>query len=74
MVNDVLRTQCFNFKVSELSLWKKHMVSIKTCCNLKKISLFHFTAESVNCSLFLKNLEKTLLQFDLQKKKLRQAH
>ena len=30
--------------------------------------LFNFTAESVNCSLFLKNLEKTLLQFDLQKK------
>ena len=30
--------------------------------------LFNFTAESVNCSLFLKNLEKTLLKFDLQKK------
>ena len=29
--------------------------------------LFNFTAESVNCSLFLKNLEKTFLQFDLQK-------
>ena len=28
----------------------------------------NFTAESVNCSLFLKNLEKTFLQFDLQKK------
>ena len=27
----------------------------------------NFTAESVNCSLFLKNLEKTFLQFDLQK-------
>ena len=31
--------------------------------------LFNFTAGSVNCSFFLKNLEKTLLQFDLQKKK-----
>ena len=30
--------------------------------------LFNFTAESVNCSLFLKNLEKTFLQFDLQRK------
>ena len=30
--------------------------------------LFNFTAESVNCSLLQKNLEKTLLQFDLQKK------
>ena len=28
----------------------------------------------MNCSLFLKNLEKTFLQFDLQKKKLRQTH
>ena len=33
----------------------------------------NFTAESVNSSLFLKNLEKTFLQFDLQKK-LRQTH
>ena len=30
--------------------------------------LLNFTAESVNCFLFLKNLEKTFLQFDLQKK------
>ena len=30
----------------------------------------NFTAESVICSLFLKNLEKTFLQFDLQKKTL----
>ena len=36
--------------------------------------LFNFTAESVNCFLFLKNLEKTFLQFDLQKKKLCQTH
>ena len=32
--------------------------------------LFYFTAESVNCTLFLKNLEKTFLHFDLQKKTL----
>ena len=30
----------------------------------------NFTAESVNCSLFLKNVEKTFWQFDLQKKTL----
>ena len=30
--------------------------------------LLNFTAESVICSLFLKNLEKTFLQFDLQNK------
>ena len=34
----------------------------------------NITAESVNCSVFLKNLEKTFLQIDLQKKKLRQTH
>ena len=28
----------------------------------------NITAESVNCSLFLKNLEKTFLPIDLQKK------
>ena len=28
----------------------------------------NFTAESANCSLLLKYLEKTFLQFDLQKK------
>ena len=64
--------QCLHFKISELVLWKKHTVSIKTCGNFKKLAyvfvLFNFTQESVNCSLFLKNLEKTLLQFDLQKK------
>ena len=38
------------FKVSELMHWKK--------CNLKTslFVLFNATAESVNCSLFLKNL------------------
>ena len=45
----------------------------KTRCPLRLVVIFknyffvwlHFTAESVNCSLFLKNLEKTFLQFDL---------
>ena len=27
------RTQCLNFKVSELAQWKNHSVSIKICCN-----------------------------------------
>ena len=54
----------------------------KTRCPLRLVVIFknyffvwlNFTAESVNCSLFLENLEKTFLQFDLQKKKLRQTH
>ena len=48
----------------------------KTRCPLRLVVIIknyffvwlNFTAESVNCSLFLKNLEKTFLQFDLQKK------
>ena len=32
-INDFLCTQCLNLEVSELALWKKHTVSIKTCCN-----------------------------------------
>ena len=48
----------------------------KTRCPLRLVVIFknyffvrlHFSAESVNCSLFLKNLEKTFLQLDLQKK------
>ena len=48
----------------------------KTWCPLRLAVIFqnyffvwlNFTAESVNCFLFLKNLEKTFLQFDLQKK------
>ena len=48
----------------------------KTRCPLRPIVIFknyffvwlNFSAESVNCSVFLKNLEKTFLQFDLQKK------
>ena len=52
----------------------------KTRCQLRLVIFknyffvwLNFTAESVNCSLFLKNLEKTFLLFDLQKK-LRQMH
>ena len=52
----------------------------KTRCPLRRVVIFknyffallNFTAESVICSLFLKNAEKNILQFDLQKKKLRQ--
>ena len=57
------------FKASELALWKKYTVFIKSCCNLitSLFLLLIATAESVSCSLFLKNLEKTALQFDLQK-------
>ena len=47
----------------------------KTRCPLRLVIFknyffvwLNFTAESVNCSFFLKNLEKTFLQFDLQKK------
>ena len=47
----------------------------KTRCPLRLAVIFknyffvwlNFTAESVNCSLFLKNAEKNILQFDLQK-------
>ena len=53
----------------------------KTRCPLRLAVIFknyffvwlNFTAESVNWSLFLKNAEKNILQFDLQKK-LRQTH
>ena len=48
----------------------------KTRCPLRLVAIFNnyffvllnFTAESVNCSLFLENLEITFLQFDLQTK------
>ena len=48
----------------------------KTRCPLRLVVIFknyffvwlNFTAESVNCSLFPKNAEKNILQFDLQKK------
>ena len=48
----------------------------KIRCPLRLVLIFEnyfyvwltVAAESVNCSLFLKNLEKTFLQIDLQKK------
>ena len=48
----------------------------KTRCPLRLVVIFknyffawlNFTRESVNCSLFLKNAEKNILQFDLPKK------
>ena len=48
------------FKASELALWEKYSVSIKSCCNFKKslFVLFNATAEFVNCPLFLKNPKK----------------
>ena len=72
MINDCLCSQCSNFKVSELVLRKKHTVSIKSCCNFKKyiFVLLNATAESLNCSVFLKNVKKKFLQFDVQKKKI----
>ena len=49
------------FKVNELTHWKK--------CSLKTslFVLFNATAESVNCSFFLKNLETHFCKCDLQK-------
>ena len=48
----------------------------KTPCPLRLVLIFknyffvwlNFTAGSVNCSLFVKNLEKTFLQYDFPKK------
>ena len=47
------------FKVSELALWKNYTVFLKRCCSLKSslFVLFNATVESVNCFLFLKNVE-----------------
>ena len=39
------------FKVSELALWKKYAVSIKSCL-MSLFVLLNETAESINCSLF----------------------
>ena len=46
-------------KVSELALWKKCVVFLKCCCKVKAslFVLFNAMAESMNCSLFSKNLE-----------------
>ena len=53
----------------------KFTTSIKSCCNLKKslFVVFNPTAESVNCSTFLKNLEKRFCDLTLRKK-LRLTH
>ena len=69
-MNDFLCPQCLNFKVSELALWKNTRCPLRLVVTFKNYLFvwLNFTAESVNCSLFLKNLEKTFLQFDLQKK------
>ena len=56
------------FKVSELALWKKYTASIKSCGNLKNLFvLFNATAESVDCSLFLKSLEKRFCNLTYRK-------
>ena len=46
------------------------MVSIKCCCYIKKTLFvwFNATAESVNCSLFLENLEKDFCCLTYMKK------
>ena len=46
-------------KIGELALRKKYTVFLKCCCTLKTslFVIFNATAESVNCSNFLKNLE-----------------
>ena len=63
--------QCLNFKVSELALWENTRCPLRLVVILNNyffVLLLDFTAESANCSLFLKNLEKTFLKFDLQNK------
>ena len=63
------------FKVSKLAQWKKYTDFIKSC-GIKKIFLdvlFNAKAESVNCSLFLKNVEKHFCNLTY-KKKLRHTH
>ena len=51
------------------------MVSIKSCYNLKFFFvLFDATIESDELLFFLEKSVKTFLQFDLPKKKLRQAY
>ena len=48
----------------------KFTVSIKSCCNLSKslFVVFNPSAESVNYSLFLKNLEKHFCDLSYKKK------
>ena len=47
-----------------LALWKLYTVFLKCCCRLNHLS---FRAESVNCSLFLKNLETHLCNVTCKK-------
>ena len=56
------------FKVSDLALWKKYTASI-VFLQLKKSLFvwFNATAESVDCSLFLKNLEKHFCNLTFKK-------
>ena len=47
----------------------KFTASITFCCNLKNLFVvFNPTAESVNCSLFLKNVEKHFRDLTYKKK------
>ena len=57
------------FKVRELALCKIHGAD-KVSLQLKKILfvVYNPTAESVNCSLFLKNLEKYFCDLTYKKK------
>ena len=68
-ISDCLCTLC---KVNELAPWKKYTICVKSCCNLTKslLVLFDATVESVNCSLFLKNLEKRFCDLTYKKKTL----
>ena len=57
------------FKVCELALWDEYTVSVKSCCDLKNFFYvsFNATSESVNSSLFLKNLEKNFCDLTYKK-------
>ena len=56
-------------KVSELALWKKYTVSIKSCHNFKisLFVLFNAAVKFVNCSLIIKNLEEHFCNLTNQK-------
>ena len=59
------------FKVRELTLWKNSRCSVDEVLLQFKKSLFvvfNSTAESVNCSLLLKNLEKHFCDLSYKKK------
>ena len=52
-MSDFLSLQCSYFKVSELAQWKKYTVSIKSCYNLKNLSMFCLMSRRVRELLFL---------------------